>query len=99
MSPCCSTPPRIDLIVTDVDGTLLNSKQELNPRVEKAVKTASALGVPVSAALLIVKVPTGQTCAQMLCLRRRHGCPYAEGVIVTYHVMCMSCSQYGGPSP
>lgn len=39
----------IRLIVSDVDGTLLNHKQELTPGVEAAVKAAAALGVPVRA--------------------------------------------------
>ncbi|GFH21813.1 haloacid dehalogenase-like hydrolase, partial [Haematococcus lacustris] len=37
----------IKLIVSDVDGTLLNSAQQLTPRVEQAVKAAAAAGVPV----------------------------------------------------
>ncbi|KAK3272176.1 hypothetical protein CYMTET_19512 [Cymbomonas tetramitiformis] len=39
--------PQIDLIVTDVDGTLLNSKQELMPSTECAVLEAAARGTPV----------------------------------------------------
>ncbi len=37
----------IDLIFTDVDGTLLNSKQELTTKVERAVAAAAAAGVPL----------------------------------------------------
>ncbi|KAH7622674.1 putative Endoribonuclease YBEY, chloroplastic [Nannochloris sp. 'desiccata'] len=37
----------IDLIFTDVDGTLLNSKQELTSKVELAVSAAAAAGVPL----------------------------------------------------
>ncbi|GFH28522.1 uncharacterized protein HaLaN_27028, partial [Haematococcus lacustris] len=37
----------IKLIVSDVDGTLLNSAQQLTPRVERAVKAAAAAGVPL----------------------------------------------------
>lgn len=43
----CASSPQIDLIITDVDGTLLNSKQELTPRVEAAVEAAAAAGVPL----------------------------------------------------
>ena len=44
---CSAQHPRIKLIATDVDGTLLNSKQELTPAVEQAIKKAADLGVPV----------------------------------------------------
>lgn len=37
--------PEIRLIATDVDGTLLNSQQQLNPAVEDAVRQARSLGV------------------------------------------------------
>mmetsp|Transcript_19984 Transcript_19984/g.60403 ORF Transcript_19984/g.60403 Transcript_19984/m.60403 type:complete len:317 (-) Transcript_19984:522-1472(-) len=37
----------IRLIATDVDGTLLNNKQELTPRVQGAITAAVELGVPV----------------------------------------------------
>eukprot|EP00890_Picochlorum_soloecismus_P005913 jgi/Picsp_1/6322/NSC_03671-R1_protein len=36
----------IELIITDVDGTLLNSKQELTPEVFDAIKRADEVGVP-----------------------------------------------------
>lgn len=39
--------PSVQLIATDVDGTLLNHRQELTPRVEEAVKRARDAGVPV----------------------------------------------------
>ncbi|KXZ46768.1 hypothetical protein GPECTOR_41g733 [Gonium pectorale] len=39
--------PDIRLIATDVDGTLLNHRQELTSGVEYAVKQAAALGVPL----------------------------------------------------
>lgn len=42
----CHAHPRIDLIITDVDGTLLNHKQELTSTVESAVAAAAALDVP-----------------------------------------------------
>lgn len=42
-----SSHPEIDLIFTDVDGTLLNSSQELTPRVQAAVAAAAAAGVPL----------------------------------------------------
>lgn len=44
---CSAQSPRIHLIATDVDGTLLNSKQELTPAVEQAIKKAADIGVPV----------------------------------------------------
>ena len=44
---CSDKRPPIKLIATDVDGTLLNSKQELTPAVEQAIKKAADLGVPV----------------------------------------------------
>lgn len=39
--------PEIDLIITDVDGTLLNSRQQLTPGVEAAVRAAADAGVPL----------------------------------------------------
>ena len=44
---CSAKRPPIKLIATDVDGTLLNSQQELTPAVEQAIKKAADLGVPV----------------------------------------------------
>lgn len=38
----------IRIIASDVDGTLVNSKQQLTPGVEAAVRRAEAAGVPVS---------------------------------------------------
>ena len=49
---CSAKRPPIKLIATDVDGTLLNSKQELTPAVEQAIKKAADLGVPVILCLL-----------------------------------------------
>lgn len=43
-----AAPPKIRMITSDVDGTLLNSKQELTPAVKASIKQASAAGVPVS---------------------------------------------------
>ena len=40
--------PDIKLITSDVDGTLLNSKQELTPLVERAVQLSRSVGTPVS---------------------------------------------------
>ena len=37
----------IDLIISDVDGTLLNPRQELTEGVKHAVKTAASVGVPL----------------------------------------------------
>ena len=45
--PCASSHPAIDLIITDVDGTLLNSKQELTSKVEAAVEAAAVAGIPL----------------------------------------------------
>jgi len=42
---CLST--QVDFIITDVDGTLLNHKQELTPKVETAVAVAANAGVPL----------------------------------------------------
>ena len=39
--------PEVQLIVTDVDGTLLNSDQELTTRTELAIARAASCGVPV----------------------------------------------------
>lgn len=41
-----TTTHEVQLIVTDVDGTLLNSRQELTMRVEAALARAAASGVP-----------------------------------------------------
>jgi hypothetical protein len=41
-------PPHITLIATDVDGTLLDSRQQLSAGNEAAIKQAAAAGVPVS---------------------------------------------------
>lgn len=42
-----SVQKKVKLIVSDVDGTLLNSKQELTSGVLSAVTKAAAAGVPV----------------------------------------------------
>jgi Cof subfamily protein (haloacid dehalogenase superfamily) len=43
-----STPPGpIDLIISDVDGTLLDGEQKLRPAVVKAINDAHSLGVPL----------------------------------------------------
>jgi hypothetical protein len=46
-SSSSSTVP-VSIIATDVDGTLLNSQQQLTPGVEAAVRAAADAGVPVS---------------------------------------------------
>lgn len=46
-SGLASRVPDIRLIATDVDGTLLNGKQELTARVKAAVLKAVEIGVPV----------------------------------------------------
>ena len=49
MQARCQTSERpYDLVTTDVDGTLLNSKNELSPRNEEAIAECIKLGVPVS---------------------------------------------------
>jgi HAD superfamily hydrolase (TIGR01484 family) len=40
----------IQLVITDLDGTLLNSRGELSPGNEKAIRQAIAKGVPVTIA-------------------------------------------------
>ena len=45
-TPSSKWPRTIDLIVTDVDGTLLNRDQELTMRTEVAIARAAACGVP-----------------------------------------------------
>lgn len=45
---CQTSERRFDLVTTDVDGTLLNSKNELSPRNEEAIEQCIKLGVPVS---------------------------------------------------
>lgn len=39
----------VKLICTDVDGTLMNSRNQLSPAVEQALNSAHQAGVPVSA--------------------------------------------------
>jgi hypothetical protein len=43
----------ISIIASDVDGTLLNSQQQLTPGVEAAVKQAAEAGVPVRHCLIV----------------------------------------------
>ena len=43
----CAAGQGIELITSDVDGTLLNSRQQLTPRVQQAVQLALKAGVPV----------------------------------------------------
>lgn len=44
---CQAAERRFDLVTTDVDGTLLNSKNELSPRNEEAIAQCIKLGIPV----------------------------------------------------
>lgn len=44
-APPHATPPKIKLVISDVDGTLLNSSQKLTRRVEEAIIKAEATGV------------------------------------------------------
>ena len=46
---CQAADRRFDLVTTDVDGTLLSSKNELSPRNEEAIAECIKLGIPVSA--------------------------------------------------
>ena len=50
-SSSSSALPAISVIASDVDGTLLNSQQQLTPGVEAAVRAAADAGVPVSVPL------------------------------------------------
>ena len=45
-----TSPPRIDLVVTDLDGTLWDGRGVIHPRTLWALKTLSAASVPVLAA-------------------------------------------------
>ena len=47
----CQADRRFDLVTTDVDGTLLSSKNELSPRNEEAISECIRLGIPVGAEL------------------------------------------------
>ncbi|MDZ4770329.1 MAG: Cof-type HAD-IIB family hydrolase [Chloroflexota bacterium] len=67
--PASATPAsthRIDLVAIDIDGTLLDSKSEMTPGVEAAVKAASAQGVRFVAA-------TGKTRGSVLPFFKRLG--------------------------
>ena len=44
---CQAAERPYDLVTTDVDGTLLNSKNELSARNEEAITECIKLGVPV----------------------------------------------------
>ena len=44
---CTATDRRFDLVTTDVDGTLLSSKNELSLRNEQAIAECIKLGIPV----------------------------------------------------
>ena len=57
--------PDIRLIASDVDGTLLNSRQELTPAVERAVALANSVGVPVP--ILVSPTCCSQTFTQHAC--------------------------------
>ena len=46
-SVLCAAERRFDLVTTDVDGTLLDSKNELSARNEQAIAETIKLGVPV----------------------------------------------------
>ncbi len=66
--------PEIRLITSDVDGTLLNSKQELTAGVEHAVKLARSVGVPVSRLFRLLHVSRSLAWASYsnAILSRRH---------------------------
>lgn len=59
-----STGHAIKLIASDVDGTLLNHKQELTETVERAVQLARSVGVQVSP----IASPSRKQCVQKACL-------------------------------
>ena len=44
---CQAAERPYDLVATDVDGTLLNSKNELSARNEEAITECIKLGIPV----------------------------------------------------
>ncbi len=44
---CQAAERRFDLVTTDVDGTLLSTKNELSPRNEEAIAECIKLGIPV----------------------------------------------------
>ena len=49
---CQAAGRRFDLVTTDVDGTLLNSKNELSARNEEAIAECIKLGIPVGPCML-----------------------------------------------
>lgn len=51
---CQAAERRFDLVTTDVDGTLLNSKNELSARNEEAIAECTKLGIPVGPCMLTV---------------------------------------------
>ncbi|KAK9829817.1 hypothetical protein WJX72_008049 [[Myrmecia] bisecta] len=55
------TGRKYDLIATDVDGTLCNSKHQLTSRTETAIRRAAALGVPTVVATGKAKGPWSKT--------------------------------------
>ncbi|MBK8020693.1 MAG: HAD family phosphatase [Chloroflexi bacterium] len=71
--------PKIEMVVIDIDGTLLNSESKLTPRVETAVKTAAAQGVKIV-------VATGKTRNSMRSLLERLGVAtagiYVQGTVL-----------------
>ncbi|BDA48530.1 probable sugar phosphatase YidA [Coccomyxa sp. Obi] len=73
--------PEIRLITSDVDGTLLNSKQELTAGVEHAVKLARSVGVP-----LVVATGKAPGCAWTKSVLPRLGPPspgvFMQGLLV-----------------
>jgi Cof subfamily protein (haloacid dehalogenase superfamily) len=71
--------PPIQLIATDIDGTLLNSQHQLTPRTEAALRTALARGVKVV-------IATGKTRASTLDLTShlalRMPGVYVQGLVI-----------------
>ena len=45
---CQAADRRFDLVTTDVDGTLLSTKNQLSARNEEAIAECIKLGIPVS---------------------------------------------------
>lgn len=74
MVAAAQSTPEIRLITSDVDGTLLNSKQELTAGVEHAVKMARSVGVPVSKAFRFLLVSRSLACtgSEIAILSRIH---------------------------
>jgi hypothetical protein len=86
-----SALPAISVIASDVDGTLLNSQQQLTPGVEAAVRAAADAGVPVSGPLCMYVCVWGG--GSEMC--RVAGCRWAGGWA---HVVTFAAASGGSSS-